>query len=224
MKLDIKSKKLVENKTTITIDNPYSKAKRINNSSQKNFRILIFFLLLVMLKSFSSSTDSVLKSVFVSSVNLKNLKSNTENKGKLESKGDILEFCEREQVPLAIHSIGIKVKKSSREKQDPVQPVAQTTIINNHTIYFYDLLSCLLILYLILFLLSYLKWYEEMFLVILDYINRGYFDFKDLTDPKTIKALENEPRNEKDEGELDNLISFKFLFLNYHKWYCVTFN
>lgn len=142
-----------------------------------------------MLKSFSSSTDSALKSFFVGSLNVKNLKSKAEIKGKLESKGDIPEFCEREAVPIVIKaSIGLKVKNSEREKQDQI-PAGPQQIINNYTIYFYDLLTCLLIIYLILFLLSYLKWFEEMYLVILDYIYRGYFNFIDLTDAKNIEVL-----------------------------------
>ena len=144
-----------------------------------------------MLKTFSPSTESALNTIFVNSVNIKNLKSNLENKGKIESKGDIPEFCERESVPIAIKaSIVLKnTNKSAREKVDPVNLGPQQPIINNYTIYFYDLLTCLLIIYLILFLLSYMKWFEEMYLVILDYIYRGYFHFIDLTDPKNIEDL-----------------------------------
>ncbi len=147
-----------------------------------NKKILFLSFLLLIIKTNFLIEDTYFNTFFVRTVKIKYVKSNI----LLNKKGDIPEFCEREIIPIAIQSSKlIKISNNAREKLDNSKQ--QSTNINNYYIYYNDFLLNFFLLYLVLIFLSYLKWFEEMYLVILDYIHRRYFNFFDLTNPTNIE-------------------------------------
>jgi len=172
------------------------KIRKLMNFKRK---LILYFIFIMISQILYSSSQDYFKIISVQSLDLKKLKTKNKNQSNSESKG---KNQAHDPVNIKI-DLKFNVENIVRDfNEDPNKKhSAFLDKSNNRPFYFYHILLNNIILYLILYMLSYLKWFEAMYLVIIDYINRTYLHFIDLTDPENIEYINNKNTNKDLKGK-----------------------